>query len=564
MIPQFIKMTTTMKYIGLWIAALSVILINTSCEKQVLEASPKAELAEGVSSAETVDKLVVAAYQGLTAHFLGNGESFAGPASNWIIDVMSDDSYKGGGGIADRTDIHQLETFTMDPTNYAVFQKWRNNLFAIARCNLAIREIQNLEDASYPKEVRIAEMRLLRGYFHLDLKRNFGQIPYLLEDTDPTAAPNTEYSSEELWGLIEADFQAAFDGLPASQEEVGRVNKYAAAAMLAKTYIYTSEWDKVLTQTEFIRSGPFALLDDFQQLAELEFENGAEAVWTIQYSTANIFANHDWSNLLNVTLGPGIDNGAYANGDDFYHGSQNLVNSFRVDNDGLPLFDSFNDQTVTGSFSGPLDPRVDFTFGRVGIPWKGTAIYDEAWIRSEDYPGYSSKKHVVAPDDPNVHNSFPWAASGLNWCIVRYAEVLLWEAEALIETNQNLDQARELINQVRERAMNSQYVKTLDGSTDAANYNISLYPSAGWTQDYARQAVRFERRLELAMEGHRFYDLQRWDILAQTMNNYFATESQVVEYLQGVSFSAGKNEYLPIPQGEIDLAPDLYSQNPNY
>ncbi|MCC6725340.1 MAG: RagB/SusD family nutrient uptake outer membrane protein [Saprospiraceae bacterium] len=538
-----------------------------SCKKDLLDTAPKGVLAEGVLSASSVDKLVVAAYQSLGGHFFGNDESFAGPSSNWIIDVRSDDAYKGGGGITDRTDIHQLETATMDATNYACFQKWRNPYFGIARCNLAIREIEKLDDAKYPKAARIAEMRLLRGHFHFDLKRNYNQIAYLGENDDPTAVGNTDLNSDEVWQKIKEDFQFAYDNLPIEQEEIGRVNKYAAAGYLAKLAVELKQWDEVIAQTNFVMSGPFALLPDFQNLGTIEFENGPESVFTIQFSTASIFANHSWGDLLNVTLGPGIDGGAYANGDDFYLGSQNLVNAFRTGNDGLPLFDNFNNTDVlSGGYSGPLDPRVDFTFGRIGIPWKGnTANYELSWVRSTDYlPGFSCKKHVVAPNDPNVHNSFPWAASGLNFCIIRYAEVLLWQAEALIEKNQDLDKARQLINDVRNRAKGSPYVQKLDGSGNAANYKIEPYPSTNWTQDYARKAVRFERRLELAMEGHRFYDLVRWGVAAQAMNDYYSSEAAKVEYLEGINFQAGKHEYLPIPQHEIDLAPLLYFQNPNY
>ena len=551
------------------IFSISLLLtVLFSCKKDLLDTEPRGVIAEGVLSTSSVDKLVVASYQALGAHFFGNDQSFAGPSSNWIIDVRSDDAYKGGGGITDRTDIHQLETATMDPTNYACAQKWRNPYFGIARCNLAIREIQKLDDdLKYPKEIRIAEMRLLRGHFHLDLKRNYGNIAYLDEDSDPTTTGNTDLSSDEVWLKIKADFQFAFDKLPLQQDEVGRVNKYTAAACLAKLNIERNEWNEAIANTGFVMDGPFSLLPDFQNLGTIEFENGPEAVFTIQYSTANIYANHDWGNLLNVTLGPGIAGGAYANGDDFYLGSQNLVNAFRTSTTGLPLFDNFNDTNVeSGSYSGPLDPRVDFTFGRIGIPWKGnTAIYDLSWVRSTDYlPGFSCKKHVVAPNDPNVHNSFPWAASGLNFCVIRYAEILLWRAEALIESGGNLEEARNLINEVRNRAKNSPYVKTLDGSANAANYRIELYPSTGWTQDYARKALRFERRLELAMEGHRFYDLNRWGVTAAVMNAYYQSEAKNAEYLENSFFQAGKHEFLPIPQGEIDLAPTLYKQNPNY
>lgn len=546
--------------------ALSIVFFS-SCQEDFLVKEPKGVLAEGVASAATVDKQVIAAYQALGGHFFGNAESFAGPSSNWIIDVRSDDAYKGGGGIGDRTDIHQLETATMDPTNFATFQKWRNPYFGIARCNVAIREITNLDDANYPKEERIAEMRFLRGHFHFDLKRNFNRIIYLDESMDPTMESNTKFSSEELWDLIQGDLQYAFDNLPLEQDEIGRINKYAAAAYLAKISVERKEWDDAIDYCDFVIDGPYELLPDFRQLAELDFENGPEAVFTIQFSTANIFANHNWGDLLNVTLGPGIDGGAYANGDDFYLGSQELVNAFKVDGNGLPLFDAYNDGTsvTSGSYSGPLDPRVDFTFGRFGIPWKGTAEYTEAWVRSQDYlPGFSGKKHVIAPDDPRVHNSFPWAASGLNFNVIRFADVLLWKAEAIIESNGVLDDARELINEVRQRAADSEPVKELGGTTDAANYNISTYPSSGWTQGLARTALRFERRLELALEGHRFYDLNRWGITAQVMNDYYQNESQRVEFLEGATFQANKHEYLPIPQGEIDLAPDLYTQNENY
>ncbi len=549
-----------------FLLAFGTILL-TSCQKELLEKSPKGVLAEGVASAATVDKQVIATYQALGGHFFGNDQSFAGPSSNWIMDVRADDAYKGGGGIGDRTDIHQLETATMDPTNYACFQKWRNPYFGIARCNVAIREITNLEDPLYPKEVRIAEMRFLRSHFHFDLKRNFNQIVYLDETMDPTMETNTNFNDAELWDLIQADMQFAFNNLPTEQPEVGRVNKYNAAAYLAKIAIERQQWAAAIGHCDYVMGGPFDLLDDFQQLSELDFENSSESVFTIQYSTANIFLNHNWGNLLNVTSGPGINGGGYANGDDFYLASQNLVNAFKVDNNGLPLFDNFNSgSSVTqGSYPGPLDPRVDFTVGRIGIPWKGTANYDNAWVRSQDYaPGFSGKKHVIAPDDPRVHNSFPWAASGLNFNVIRYAEILLWKAEAIIESDGDLSEAIDLINEIRQRAKDSEYVKTLDGSADAANYNISLYDNSGWTKETARQALRFERRLELAMEGHRLYDLNRWGITNDVMNAYYQKEGERVEYLEGSTFQSGKHEYLPIPQGEIDLAPDLYSQNLGY
>jgi starch-binding outer membrane protein, SusD/RagB family len=557
-----------MKYLRLFVFISALMTLPSACQKDVLDVSPQGQLAEGsLSSASVVDKLVVAAYQGLGAHFFGNDEAFAGPSTNWIIDVRSDDAYKGGGGINDRSDIHQLETAAMDATNFAVAQKWRNPLFGISRCNYAIREINKLTSTTYPKAARVAEMRLLRGYFHHDLKRNFNQIPYLLEGTDPTLAKNTEHTSDELWALIEADYQAAFEALPPDNGAIGRVDKYTAAALLAKLYADRGQWAKVIPMCDFVQTGPFGLLQNYEDLSSLDYENGPESIFTVQFSTANNFANHNWSNLLNSTSSTGIASGGYANGDDFYVGSQNLANAFKTDANGLPLFDTFNSgqDVETSTYGGPLDPRLDHTMARIGIPFKGSAIYTADWIRSTDYyPGFSGKKHIVAPNDPNVHNSFPWAASGLNFQVIRYAEVLLWKAEALIELNQDLDQARTLVNQIRLRAKNGKYVRKLDNSGPAANYSINAYPAANWDQTYARKALRFERRLELAMEGNRFYDLLRWGNAAATINDFYQVEGTKRTYLVGSAFSAGKHEYLPIPQSEIDLAPDLYSQNQGY
>lgn len=542
---------------------ISVLLVLTfsSCEDDVLDTSPKGTLAEGVSNSTTVDKLVTASYNGLLQRFyFDHDRSYVAPANNWTADVRSDDAYKGGGGITDRADIHELETATLDASSYPAEWKWTNLAYAVSRTNYAIREIQALEDNTYPKETRLGEVRLLRGHFHFEWIRNFGRVPFIAENDDPTAISNTDYSRDEVFELIEEDLLFAFENLPTSQDEIGRVNKYIAAAYLAKLYIETEQWTKAIEKADFVISGPYALLNDFNDLYTLAYENGSESVFTIQYNTENLYIYHDWGSLLNVTTSPGIDAGGYAAGDDFYHGSQNLVNAYRTDQSGLPLLDSFNDVDVLdGSYSGNLDPRLDYTVGRVGIPWKGeTAVYSDSWIRSTDYPGYSQKKQVVAPNEPSINETFPWAAAGLNYHIIRFAEVLLWKAEALIESGQNLEEARTLINQIRQRALNSTYVQKIDGSGPAANYQIASYPAENWNQTYARQAVRFERRLELALEGHRLFDIIRWGNAASTINTYFAESDRF--YLQGAVFVAGKNEYLPIPQTEIDLSPDLYEQ----
>lgn len=183
------------------------------------------------------------------------------------------------------------------------------------------------------------------------------------------------------------------------------------------------------------------------------------------------------------------------------------------------------------------------------------------------YGYHCCKRFYVSPESSQMYQGWPWGASGLNWQIIRYAHVLLWKAEALIEIGEpaGLDEARDIINRIRRRAMNSAYVKDFnDPSKDAANYLIGEYPAEGWTQDYARQALRFESRLECAMEGERFFDLVRWGIAAETMNAYFKEEQTKRAYYSGITFTAERDEYLPIPLPQYNFSNGLYVQNPGY
>lgn len=551
---------------NIFLLFLTVTFMLSACKDEVLDHVPQGALAEGVEVDEAImDNLITAAYSSLTARFIDlHHVTFQGPTTNWIADVRSDDAYKGGGGIVDQVPIHQAETYTLNPTNDLAFNKWLNLTWAIARANIAISNLKTYENENYPNTTRMAEMRFLRAHFHFDLVRNFGNVPWLDEHVLGSEASNTAYTRDEILELIEADMRFAYNNLPPAQPEAGRVNKYTAAAYMCKILVEEEKWEEVIPfADEVINSGNYELLGEFEDLASLDYENGREMVFTVQFAkTENLDLGHNIGNILNVTY-----SNAYPGGDDFYLASQNLVNAFKTTGSGLPVFDGFNNAPhATGaSYVGPVDPRVDFSFGRNNIPWKQSGLYTFAeWGRSADYPNnYSSKKHVIDSNDPRMHDGLPWAASGLNFVIIRYAEVLLWKAEALIESNADLDEARNLINQIRNRAKNSTYVRTLDGISEAASYIIEPYPATGWSQDYARQALRRERRLELAMEGHRLFDLNRWGITGQVVQEYLADEYLVTPYLEGVTFSNGM-EYLPIPQAEIDKNPTLYEQNNGY
>jgi len=254
----------------------------------------------------------------------------------------------------------------------------------------------------------------------------------------------------------------------------------------------------------------------------------------------------------------------------FHQPSENMVNAFRTDTDGLPLFNTFNDQSVEDYDidSVPVDPRLDHTVGIDGHPYKyqNDILYSNSWARDPGVYGFfSSMKEQQAADSPGFKKEGPFIGTSVNIDIIRYADVLLMQAEAYIETGQH-QLAQPLINEVRNRAAASTGRTQLADGSDPSNYVISEYNSSNsvWTEEFARQALRWERRLEFAMEGPRFFDLVRWGIAEETLNAYLADESLRRSFLNNAEFTAGRDEYYPIPQQEIDFTKGLYQQNPNY
>jgi hypothetical protein len=554
------------KNIWTFLIVLSTLAFNGCNEEEFLNVQPKGALSgDQLQTPEGVNALVTSAYAGLSLNAPDPGSAFFQPASNWSFgDVRSDDAYKGGGGVGDISEYHDLEIGNIRADNFTLQRKWNSLYIAIGRCNRALAALNDATLEEVPeKETHIGEMRLLRGHFYFDLLKNFGSFAYIDETIKGEAIEevSNSFDKDELWGYIEDDFGAAIEKLPETSSHLGRVNVFAAHAYLCKAYMFQEKWDDAITEADaVINSGQYSLFSDFTQLWDVESEHGSEMIFSIEHSIddGSEYGNINWGNLLNAPRGP-----AY-NGDGFHRPSQNLVNAYRVDENGLPLFDSFNEQDVIPS--DPIDPRLDHTIGRLGIPWKSfDKPYDESWLRNiQEYGPYSPKKYLVDPNSPYMISGWPWGASALNWALIKYSDVMLWKAEALIESGSDLEEARNLINKIRERAKNSTYVQKLDGSGPAANYNIGLYPAANWTQAYARKALRTERRLELALEGHRFYDLARWEVAAEVLNSYFSGEASKRSYYSNANFVKNKHEYLPIPQDEIDRSGGVYSQSPLY
>lgn len=573
---------------------IAAIVVLTSCKKDFLDTKPKGKLSdELLNSPEGIEALCISAYAALAGPE-GSDGTFLSPTTNWVYgDVRAETAYKGGGGIVDISEFNQFETFTsVFASNGLLDRKWFSLYRSVQRANSAIRRLNAVTEAEVPlKNVRLGEMRFLRAHFFFELSRLFNKIPYFDENVEAEDYPkisNVQFTRDQILENIAAELGAAASLLPAKQPEAGRATKYAATAYQAKVNLYRaykqnpdntvasvdqSLMNEVISLCdEVITQGGYDLLPDFQQLSMAEFDNSVESVFAVQYSIGDgtDAGRINWSNLLNAPRGP-----AYS-GDGFFQPSQNLVNSYRTDEKGIPLLETYNNNnlmTVADGLAMNVDPRLDFSVGRPGIRWKNYAAtpYGPDWVREPaTYGYYSNKKALVSPESPAMVKGFPWGGSSLNFHIIRFADVLLWKAEALIELNRQ-DEALPLINRVRARAKNSKYVTAFGSAnpTDyAAKYTIDAYKpgeNANWTNAYAREALRFERKLELALEGERFFDLVRWGSADQVLNaEYFAKEKLLRTYLQNARFVKGRDEYFPIPQPQINFSGGLYQQNPGY
>lgn len=565
------------------------LLALVSCNKDFLERPPLGSISEGsLKTKDGVELLCTSAYGALESP---NADAWfdtyqAGGCNGWLYsDVRSDIAYKGGGGIADCANFHAMEVFTgVYPQHGHINGKWFNLYCSLQRANSALVVLKRMTKEEFPeRDSRIGEMRFLRAYFFFELQRLFNRIPYFDENTeigDYVSIYNREYTREELLDKIADDLAEAAKLLPENQPEIGRANKYTAYALQAKVLLYRAyeqgtDYDVVNINTEKLEQvvtlcdkldGHYALLADFQDLDKIEYDNGDESVFEIQFSQDDGTVLHRTSWFYALCSPTAAQ---YA-GCGFFLPSQSLANSYRTDANGLPLPDSFNDVaiiTVADGKANTVDPRLDFVVGRVGVRWKTypNAAYNTSWCRDAGtYGTFSCKRHLISPEDPRM---WDLGMCDLNWKLIRYADVLLWKAEALIELGRQ-DEALPLINQIRRRAKNSAYVTDWDNpSQPAANYLINEYKpgeNCTWTQDYARKALRFERKLEMAMEGERFFDLVRWGVAGEVMNAYFDYERTVRPYMGEAVFTHGKDEYLPIPSDQIELSHGLYTQNPYY
>ncbi|OQP56699.1 RagB/SusD family nutrient uptake outer membrane protein [Niastella populi] len=555
------------------------VLFFGSCKKQ-LEYTPTGVLSSSALTSPTaVDGLVTAAYASI-----GNGDMIGPIYSMWAYgSVRSDDAYKGGGGTGDVGEVDAMEHYNLvTPTMESfVSRTWKNLFKSISRANVALRAVNDLTEASFPqKRSRLAELRFLRAHSYFQMKILYKNIPQFDENatSEDILTVSNDLSWEASWNKIADDLQFAVDNLPENQSDKARPNKYTAQAYLAKLRLFQAyeqnEQHKVISinQTRLqevvdlcqsvIASGKYALSADIADNFLPETENGPESVFAIQF-TIN---DGTTAGRLNYEDGLNYPHGAPQYGCCGFHAaSQNLVNAYTTDAGGLPKFNSFN-STIPDLNTATVDVRIDHTVGIDGHVYKydNTKLFSNSWVRDPGVYGYfhTMRNQQLATSSSYFKNG-PFMGVAKNYDVIRYDDVLLMQAEAYIELGQP-GNALPLINQIRARAAASTArLKKMDG-TFASNYNMQPYPAAGFTQSYARTALQWERRLEFATEGQRFFDLVRWGTAAQVLNDYISAEKSRRTFLATAVFTAGRDEYLPIPQSEITFTKGLYKQNPGY
>lgn len=540
--------------------------ILSSCSDSFLEVTPKAALVSTTLQNKVgVNALLIGAYALLDGWGTAEGayRSYNVGADNWVYgSVASDDAYKGTNA-GDQPPISQIESGNIAADNIYFRGKWRGMYDGIARSNDVLQNLAKATDFTDAERAEVvAEARFLRGNYHFELKKMFNMVPYI-DDTvyDPNNLESTKIpNATDIYPKIEGDLKAAYDALPTSQSQVGRPTKWAAGALLAKVYIFQKKYAEAKPILEaIVASGKYRLVDKYHDNFQASTNNNAESIFEVEYSVNDGAAGGENGNI-GSTLNYPYGGGAFTTCCGFFQPSVNLVNAFKTDANGLPLLDTFNDTDLPNDqgieatapftpYTGNLDPRLDWTVGRRGIPYLDWGVHPgKSYIRDQSYAGpYSPKKHVSHKSDPTFASNNRLNAN--NFRLIRYAQVLLWLAEIETEIG-SLDKARTYVNQVRARAAKPEgFVKNADG-TAAANYVIKEYPSFA-DQTYARKAVRFEERLELGMEGNRRFDLVRWGVAAETMNAYYSVEGNKRSYLKGSQFIKGKHEYFPIPQQEI-------------
>ncbi|MBF6597376.1 MAG: RagB/SusD family nutrient uptake outer membrane protein [Fermentimonas sp.] len=561
---------------------ISVIVMLSSCGEDFLYIAPQGSIDQNALQNQTgIDLLTTNAYANFTE--LGWGASI----TNWTFGSMyGGDANKGSDG-NDQAVLNTMETYAVLPTNGYIGEKYVWVYKGVKRINITMQTINETEDLPDAfKNSRLGEMYFLRALHYFEGIRVFGPFLPWVDDTNTDNDPKV-HNDIDIYSNVLADVDQAISLLPATQDLPGRVNSWAAKALKAKILMQKGDMAtakpilKDVIDNGVTSNGlKYGLEDNMHNNFFSPKDNGKESIFAIQFSHDPDNANPGMS--LNYPHGGAGNPGGCCG---FFQPSNELANSYKVNASGLPFLDKSyrnppfvaerntgqGDLSVNGEM--PVDPRLDFAIGRFGIPYKDWGLPRNNWVRDVANGGfYMPKKHVYTKEEGDSDLGSGginegWApGSAINYQYLSLRDIILLYAECLANDNQ-LSEAMGYVNQIRTRAAHPDNIVYLANGTPAANYLVANYPAshaAFSDKDLCVEAIRMERKLELAMEGHRWFDLTRWGgaYMASTLSEYVDFESDfIVKFASAGKLDASKTIF-PLPDGQIQTMGNDENGNP--
>lgn len=564
-----------MKYIYNLVMSFVAALIFMACGDNFLGKDPQGALKpEDMASVTGVNLLTVNAYAGLAAP-VDDFDPYQASPFNWVWGGIYGGDANKGSDPGDQSVVNEIELYNTMSTNNYIEQKWVWVYSVSKRVNLALRALDGAK-GEMPEDMyksRLGELKFIRALVYFEGTRVFGPyIPWVDEsyaENDPKV-----HNDVDIRPNILADIDVAIANLPERQAEVARVNVWAAKALKAKILMFQKELiaakpilKDVLEKGITNKGESYALEDDLDKNFNALSENGKESVFAVQYSNAaQNMGNAAFCLNYPHNSGPGGCCG-------FYQPSYELVNSFQVDEKGLPYLNneyrmkpSVSKRGAEGESVGvndnsvPVDPRLDFAVGRYGVPYKDWGVPKDDWIRNPVNGGiFLPKKHVLskAEQDAGMKALYGgWApGSCMNMQYLSVRDLMLLYAECLANDGQ-LAEAMAQVNKIRARAALDVNIVKMEDGTPAANYKIAEYPSshaAYSNKEVCVKAIRMERKLELAMEGERWFDLVRWggDVMFTEIKAYIDYEKNYIPKFAAASVLPANKTMLPVPDNQI-------------
>jgi len=578
---------------GLWSAFLIIIFATLSCNEDFLTKDPEGLAAGPVMySPDGVESLLIATYGAMDGTSIFGGSM----VSDWLYgSACSDDCYRGTSA---GTNILPIDRYYINSSNiYYLRDRWKDCFNGVSHANLTLESLNQNKHSETPLSEERAkqiegESKFLRAWFHFQLNKVFENIPYIkTADELAPGLPENVSNHDPAWDEIEADLRFAIEALPDYHPlgQVGRANRFAAEAVKAQAHMYQAEYEEArVLLDDILFNGNYILTGNFYDNFDIIHENNTESIFEVQSSTfTNSYRSVYPAGAAFHQKGP-----ASCGGWGFFNPTQGLFEAYQVGSDGLPVI-NINDRDALVNDQGPtsmkpfiptdhlLDPRVDWTIARRGIDFLGWGIHPgNNWIREQDWSGpFMTKKYMHFKSEQQTITGGSSFHNGKNFRLYRLTHIILWRAEVAVEQG-DPELARTLVNLIRNRAKNSNYVMGLctsysnlesnpvvDWSLPAANYLVEPYPAghpAFSSKEKAREAVRMEMRLELATEGHRFFDLRRWGIDSLVLNDFIMRDQVTTITMKDTYYNPEEDDYWPLPPDQVSLQKGVLKQDSSY